>query len=133
MPALGRDPEELRFRAERRWGPRLKWRCLYCGRKPATQVDHLFPFWSSRDSSARNLVPACPKCNNAKNGHQPAAWMEAVGVDPTIRNLLFIQFDTPLFRVGNQFTPPVVSLDYAAGALLNDIPGQNRSFQGKLG
>lgn len=52
-------------------------KCAYgCGRK-ATVWDHLIP-WSlgGRFEWAGNAVPACVKCNCAKNGSQPGPWVD---------------------------------------------------------
>lgn len=66
--------------AERRWGPKLWWRCVYCGRGAGMVVDHFVPEAHGGEDSVWNLVPACDRCNSSKQAHDPGLWMEAVGV-----------------------------------------------------
>jgi len=66
--------------AERRWGPKLRWRCVYCGRGTGLQVDHFWPTTLLGTDERWNLFPACDRCNASKNGLDPWAWMDAVGV-----------------------------------------------------
>jgi len=50
--------------------------CAYC-REPATrlQKDHFVPLSSGGEHSWRNIVPACPRCNNTKNARPPGEWV----------------------------------------------------------
>lgn len=122
MPRLDRDPEELRFRAARRWGPRLRWACVYCGKKPANQIDHFVPYWQTADSRPANLVPACQRCNHEKRDRQPAEWMKAVGVDPQMQELLLkLQMDKTQV-IPSTLAIPRTNLDYAAGKPLKGKP-----------
>lgn len=44
-------------------------RCVYCG-IPATEQDHLIPFFRGGANTADNVVPACKTCNS-KKGKKP--------------------------------------------------------------
>ncbi len=37
--------------------------CRYCG-FPGECLDHILPYWYTRDDSVENLVVACMKCND---------------------------------------------------------------------
>ena len=43
-------------------------RCLYCGKKPATDVEHVVPRSRGGRDVAINLVPSCADCNRGKDG-----------------------------------------------------------------
>ncbi|AVR56720.1 HNH endonuclease [Microbacterium phage Didgeridoo] len=71
---------ELTKLAERRWGAKRKWRCVYCGRGAGMVVDHFVPEARGGGDVIWNLVPACDRCNSSKQAHEPGPWMDAVGV-----------------------------------------------------
>ncbi|QJD49868.1 HNH endonuclease [Microbacterium phage AvGardian] len=71
---------ELTSLAERRWGPKRRWRCVYCGRGAGMVVDHFVPTAAGGEDTVWNLVPACDRCNSSKQAHDPNAWMEVAGV-----------------------------------------------------
>ncbi|UGL61864.1 HNH endonuclease [Microbacterium phage Franklin22] len=66
--------------AETRWGPKRKWRCVYCGRGAGIVLDHLWPSSVDGGNDRANLFPACDRCNGSKMDRDPWAWMAAVGV-----------------------------------------------------
>jgi len=132
MPRLDRDPEELKYRAQRRWGPRNGWQCVYCGTKLTllnSQVDHFFPYWLTKDSSPRNLVPCCRTCNHAKRGRQPAEWMHAVGVPANVIKFLMEVYEVHPWRRYDTLVFPVTSLNYAAGMHLPAGPRQQKAYK----
>jgi 5-methylcytosine-specific restriction endonuclease McrA len=48
-------------------------RCVYCGRTPATDgitltIDHMDPVQAGGSQGEENLVPACEACNRGKGG-----------------------------------------------------------------
>lgn len=89
------------------------------------QIDHFEPFVLGGDSSARNLVPACPDCNNSKQDRDPARWMAAVGVPASAADLLLAVHADAAWRVPWGHVVPVTALDYAAGALVpRPLPGE---------
>lgn len=49
-------------------------RCHYCGRREATQLDHVFPRSRGGPSNRDNLVPVCRKCNMEKLDRTPDEW-----------------------------------------------------------
>ncbi|WVX89793.1 HNH endonuclease [Microbacterium phage SanaSana] len=77
--SIARSAELTRL-AERRWGPKRRWRCVYCGRGAGMVVDHFLPEAQGGLDTEGNLVPACDRCNSSKQAHDPGAWMTAVGV-----------------------------------------------------
>jgi hypothetical protein len=79
------------------------------------QIDHFEPYVLGGDSTARNLVPACPECNNAKQDREAAAWMSAVGVPASVAGLLLAIHSDSAWRVSWDYDYPVTALDYAAG------------------
>jgi len=82
------------------------------------QIDHFEPFVLGGDSSARNLLPACPECNNSKQDRDPVLWMRAVGVPVDVVSLLVAIHSHSAWRVSRDYVAPVTALDYAAGALV---------------
>lgn len=80
---------DLTDAATHRWGPKAKWRCVYCGRSiPDGHVDHFIPRERGGTDLPWNLVPACGPCNRSKSAHDPLVWMRAVGLrDSTITAL----------------------------------------------
>ena len=45
--------------------------CQYCGGKHSLTLDHVIPKSKGGDSSWKNLITACSKCNNAKGNMTP--------------------------------------------------------------
>lgn len=127
MPSFNRDPEELSWRTQRRWRSPQRWRCVYCGTKsPRMQVDHFSPFIVESDSSARNLVPACPTCNSEKQDRDPAEWMSLVGVPPAHAAMLVeVSLDRD-WRAPLDLVIPQTALDYAAGKQAPRLPRSPR-------
>jgi hypothetical protein len=129
---VGRTTDDLRWRTRRRWGPEYRWVCVYCGTKLSrargtSQVDHLVPYWKTRDSSRRNLVPVCKTCNLAKRGRMPVEWMQAVGVPYETIALLVDHYNRDDWRLPEGFVFPQVTLDYAAGKHLPAGPRQDKA------
>ena len=66
--------------------------CVYCGgiyEKNELTIDHVKPRSNGGDSSLRNLVPACRKCNKDKGSKEWLTWMrQAHGHDPTREQLI---------------------------------------------
>lgn len=50
-------------------------RCAYCGAGGELHQDHFIPHALGGGYVKGNIVPACPKCNDAKNGTHPAEWL----------------------------------------------------------
>lgn len=71
-------------------------RCAYCG-DPSTEWDHLKPIVSNKRptgyiSEISNLVPACGKCNQSKNGRHWKDWMLGPAAQsPRTRRLLDLE------------------------------------------
>jgi hypothetical protein len=115
MSRSRQETERLQTLTSKRWGPRARWVCVYCGR-PANQVDHFYPISQTGTNDAFNLVPACDRCNRSKQDHEPMEWMEAVGVPPARANLLwqmyyFLGAPWYLLRRGD-IELPRITLDY---------------------
>lgn len=49
-------------------------RCFYCGSSVDLTLDHVLPRIQGGSDEARNLVPACRRCNSAKGGRTPEEW-----------------------------------------------------------
>lgn len=49
--------------------------CCYCD-EPATALDHVTPIVNGGADAARNLVPACKRCNSSKGAKSLADWAE---------------------------------------------------------
>jgi hypothetical protein len=47
-------------------------KCFYCGKRPASEVDHVLPWSRSRIDGLANLVQACRTCNDNKRDSLPA-------------------------------------------------------------
>lgn len=76
--------------AETRWGPKRRWRCVYCGRV-ATAVDHFWPTDRGGEDIVQNLMPACLSCNASKRASDPVEWMRRVGIpEHRIQQLLLV-------------------------------------------
>ncbi len=45
--------------------------CQYCGTKASLTLDHVIPKSKGGDSSWKNLITACSKCNNKKGNMTP--------------------------------------------------------------
>lgn len=119
---------ELTSLAERRWGPKRKWRCVYCGRGAGMVVDHFKATVDGGTDDIWNLVPACSRCNTAKMDKPAWAWMTAVGV-PASRIVKLMQ----VTRLSDWVAPPGlqitrVELDYLAGG---QVPRPKRPSEGK--
>jgi 5-methylcytosine-specific restriction endonuclease McrA len=53
--------------------------CAYCGCRPEKiTLDHLSPKCKGGKTTKGNLVPACIRCNGAKNHHEMAEWFRSV-------------------------------------------------------
>ncbi len=67
--------------------------CVYCGKnyeRNELTIDHVTPRSKGGDSSLRNLVPACRKCNKDKGSKEWKAYMrQAHGVNPQREELIF--------------------------------------------
>ena len=60
-------------------------RCAYCGKEDRNlTVDHVLPVSRGGSHEAGNIVPACNKCNSAKNNRTPEEWV-AIGGFPLRR------------------------------------------------
>lgn len=107
MPAWLQSSELLDL-AERRWGPRDTWKCVYCGRSaPDGAVDHFVPRERGGTDLPWNLVPADHTCNRSKGAHDPWAWMQAVGVAPSaIAALTSITRSPGWVRAGSDYRFP---------------------------
>lgn len=46
-------------------------KCSYCGKKPATQRDHIHPKSRGGNNSRKNMAPACGTCNPQKGAKTP--------------------------------------------------------------
>ncbi|MEV8262837.1 HNH endonuclease signature motif containing protein [Microbacterium sp. NPDC077057] len=93
---------ELTALAEKRWGPKRHWSCVYCGAGAGLTVDHLWPRQAGGSDEATNLFPACDRCQSSKSDRPPIAWMVAVGV-PEDRIARIIRINgNPDFRVVQQ-------------------------------
>ncbi|AVR57210.1 HNH endonuclease [Microbacterium phage Sharkboy] len=117
---------ELTSLAGRRWGPKRRWRCVYCGRGAGMVVDHFVPEKRGGEDTVFNLVPACDRCNSSKQDHEPEAWMQAVGVPEARRAALWRILHLPSSA---SLTVPAerFELDYGAAKALR------RPFQGAKG
>ncbi|WAA67794.1 HNH endonuclease [Microbacterium oxydans] len=71
---------ELTALAEKRWGPKRHWVCIYCGSGAGLTVDHLWPRQAGGTDDVANLFPACDRCQSSKSDRPPIAWMVAAGV-----------------------------------------------------
>ena len=80
MPRSGAETEDLYRRAVRRWGPRSRWQCVYCGRSAGLTVDHFVAERLGGTSQPHNLVPCCDRCNSSKRHRDAVEWMRLVGV-----------------------------------------------------
>ena len=49
--------------------------CVYCAIRPAEVLDHVLPRSRGGTDLPDNLVPACWRCNDAKNARTPAEWI----------------------------------------------------------
>lgn len=81
---------ELTVLAEKRWGPKRHWKCVYCGAGAGLTVDHLWPRQAGGTDDVANLFPACDRCQSSKSDRPPIAWMVAAGV-PERRIALILQ------------------------------------------
>lgn len=61
----------LNATAKRRVLERDQGLCRYCGKSPATTVDHVIPRSKGGSDSDRNLVGACAPCNTKKRDRTP--------------------------------------------------------------
>ncbi|QOP64288.1 HNH endonuclease [Microbacterium phage Quenya] len=115
--------------AATRWGPKRKWRCIYCGRGAGLQVDHFVPEAMGGGSNVANLVPACDRCNQSKNGLEPQEWMDRVGVPQARQYALWRVIHLP---EGVTLTVPDdrFELDYEAARALKAF---RRPVQGAKG
>lgn len=114
--------------AEGRWGPKPFWRCVYCGRGAGMVVDHFVPEARGGTDEARNLMPACDRCNSSKQDHSPLEWMEAVGVPEGRRNLLLAVWNTPYWTAPRDLLITRLTLDYAPA---RHISRRNEPREGK--
>lgn len=46
-------------------------KCAYCQEQPYEELDHFIPTDAGGGTTARNCVPACKACNNAKSNFNP--------------------------------------------------------------
>ncbi|UYL86355.1 HNH endonuclease [Microbacterium phage Jovita] len=104
---------ELTKLAERRWGPKLWWHCVYCGRGAGMVVDHFVPEARGGTDEPHNLMPACDRCNSSKQDHAPEAWMAAVGVPEPRQTLLFAVWNLPSWTAPRNLHITRLELDYA--------------------
>ena len=49
-------------------------RCVYCGKKKATSVDHIIPQYYGGREHPDNLAPCCPGCNSSKSNKDLIVW-----------------------------------------------------------
>ncbi|AVR56795.1 HNH endonuclease [Microbacterium phage Elva] len=113
--------------AERRWGPKRRWRCVYCGRGAGMVVDHFVPEARGGEDTVWNLVPACDRCNSSKQAHEPGPWMEAVGVPMARQAALWRVLHLPE-AVVLEVPADRFELDYPSAKALKAPKGQ---FQGE--
>lgn|GEM_PF-5443044 len=117
---------ELTRLAETRWGPKRTWRCVYCGRTTGLQVDHFIPEAMGGGSNVANLVPACDRCNQSKNGLEPELWMDKAGVPMARKYALWRLIHLP-DTLRTQVPPDRFELDYAA---VKSLKAFRRPIQG---
>jgi hypothetical protein len=133
MTRSRQETERLQALTVKRWGPRSRWVCVYCGR-PARQIDHFMPEAGGGTNDAWNLMPGCESCNRAKSNHDPIEWMKAVGVPFHRANLLwkmyhFLGRPADLIRDG-LIEFPRITLDYGPG---HTLPRLDRAKRGAKG
>ena len=51
--------------------------CAYCGGEGADTLDHIRPKFKGGLNEARNLIPACRKCNGNKGSKDLRDWYES--------------------------------------------------------
>lgn len=49
--------------------------CVYCGSKDVKRWDHLFPISKGGDTVIGNMVPACSRCDDSKQGKYFEEWI----------------------------------------------------------
>lgn len=49
--------------------------CVYCNKAKATSIDHFVPLSRGGANDKSNILPACKRCNSAKNNHMPEQWI----------------------------------------------------------
>ncbi|QOP64878.1 HNH endonuclease [Microbacterium phage Avocadoman] len=114
--------------AERRWGPKTRWHCVYCGRGAGMVVDHFVPEARGGTDAPHNLMPACDRCNSSKQDHSPEDWMKAVGVPEARQTLLFAVWNMPSWVAPRNLQITRLQLKYAHA---RHIPRPNEPREGK--
>lgn len=118
---------ELTKLAEKRWGPKRRWRCIYCGRGAGIVLDHFEPSSMGGGDDIWNLVPACDRCNASKMDFDPWGWMETAGV-PLHRQAAIMRVrHLPASTTGLTVPNERYALDYAR------IKALKRPLQGRKG
>ena len=56
-------------------GPRGTWKCTFCNRQDANEVEHWFPLSRYGVDYLEMLVPACKSCNSSKGNRDPFQWI----------------------------------------------------------
>lgn len=109
---------DLIAETERRWGPKHRWVCVYCGRGAGMTVDHFTPLHLGGTDTRENLVPACDRCNSHKMEHEPVAWMTAVGVPAeSMAKLVRVSTAPREWKAPRDLGIPRTKLNYPAGRL----------------
>jgi len=113
--------------AETRWGPKRRWRCVYCGRV-ATAVDHFWPTNRGGEDIVQNLMPACLSCNASKRASEPVEWMRRVGIPESRIQQLLLVAETALWTA-----PPDLKITRVNPAYGFRKPktAPNRAIQGR--
>lgn len=103
---------ELLVLAERRWGWKTRWHCVYCGRSTGLVIDHFVPLRNGGTNQPENLVPCCSRCNSSKQDRDPIAWMAAVGVPQRRIDILATVTELPEWRAPHHLQITRADLDY---------------------
>src|SRR5690606_28740602 len=57
-------------------GKRGEWKCTFCNRQGANEVEHFFPLSVYGVDYIDVLVPCCGSCNASKGAKDPFQWIE---------------------------------------------------------
>lgn len=113
--------------AETRWGPKRRWRCIYCGRGAGLVLDHFEPSSMGGGDDIWNLLPACDRCNTSKTNLDPWGWMDVVGV-PLVRQSAILRVrHLPASTTGLIVPEERFALDYGR------VKALRRAVQGNKG